>query len=181
MHCIALLGKNITTQHYVINYIFYLQTIYSYPAHMIQNTFKIFGGNFFVYSKQHSDTLNCQLSLSKQQLNESSHYCLAHSNSSVKAQLLRCSHQIGSLNTLIGVSISPEEFLTGRLQNYKIQKKSWKWSGVDASWCKIQMHSILGHWSCHRKLHKLNSFIYQLLVIYLFSYLKQKWLQMDKN
>ena len=73
---------------------------------MIQNTFKIFGGNFFVYSKQHSDTLNCQLSLSKQQLNESSHYCLAHSNSSV-----------------IGMNISPEEFLTGRLQNYKIQKK----------------------------------------------------------
>ena len=77
-----MLGKNITTQHYIINYIFYLQTIYSYPAHKIQNTFKIFGGNFFVYSKQHSDTLNCQLSLSKQQLNESSHYCLAHSNSS---------------------------------------------------------------------------------------------------
>ena len=97
LHCLA--WQNITTQHYVINYIFYLQTIYSYPAHMIQN--------FFVYSKQHSDTLNCQLSLSKQQLNEGSHYCLAHSNSSV-----------------IGVSISPEEFLTGRLQNYKIQKKS---------------------------------------------------------
>ena len=121
LHCLA--WQNITTQHYVINYIFYLQTIYSYPAHMIQNTFKIFGGNFYVYSKQHSDTLNCQLSLSKQQLNESSHYCLAHSNSSVKAQLLRCSHQIGSLNTLIGVSISSEELLTGRLQTYKIQIK----------------------------------------------------------
>ena len=118
LHCLA--WQNISTQHYVIkfNYIFYLQQLNSYPAYMIQNIFKIFGGNFFVFPKQHSDTLNCQLSLSKQQLNESSHYCLAHFNSSVRTQLLRCSHQIGSLNTLIGVSISSEELLTGRLQTY---------------------------------------------------------------
>ena len=126
MHCIALLGKNISTQHYVIkfNYIFYLQQLHSYPAYMIQNIFKIFGGNFFVFPKQHSNILNCQLSLSKQQLNESSHYCLAHFNSSVRTQLLRCSHQLG-----VQVSHWCEHFFrkvfdwrTSKLQNF--QKKS---------------------------------------------------------
>ena len=68
LHCLA--WQNISTQHYVIkfNYIFYLQQLHSYPAYMIQNIFKFFfGGNFFVFPKQHSDTINCQLSLSKQQ------------------------------------------------------------------------------------------------------------------
>ena len=70
MHCTALLGK--TFQHsimlwYSITYFIYKQ-LHSYPAYIIQNAFENFGGKFFVYPKQHSDTLDFPLSLLRQEL-----------------------------------------------------------------------------------------------------------------
>ena len=52
---------------YSITYFIYKQ-LHSYPAYIIQNAFENFGGKFFVYPKQHSDTLDFPLSLLKQEL-----------------------------------------------------------------------------------------------------------------